>query len=135
MRERRGGGQQEGQLVRAGVDPGLRDCLVRQVQRSRSCLQPLTSLFKPSATRGSRFLFLCFAIKRLWSETLSNGVRSILHRPPITITDCGFPSLNLTDDLKMTDFISHFSSLSRPPADVVRKFLKCSLDLQCFHYS
>lgn len=117
-----------------GWTPSLRDCFVQQVHHPYSCLQPLTLLFKLSATRGSRFLFLCFAIKCLWSEILSNE-RSILHRPPITITEWWFSIAEFNRWLKNDRF--HFPLLLTQPATswCSTPIFKYSLDLQRFHYS
>lgn len=111
VREEEGASRKAGGWALGGT-PGPRGCLGRHLHRSCSGPQPLTFLFKPPATRGSRFLLLHFAIKRLWSEILSNGVRSILHRPPITIAEWWFSIAEFNSWLKNDRF--HFPLLTQP---------------------
>lgn len=111
---RAGGANRTTSWCMLGWTPSLRDCLVQQVHHPCCSLQSITLLFKVSATRGSRFLFLCFAIKCLWSEILSSEVRSILHRPPIIITEWWFSITEFNRWLKNDRF--HFPLLLTQPA-------------------
>lgn len=62
---------------------------------------------------GADFYFFPLpSSKRLWSEILSNGVRSILHRPPITIAEWWLSIAEFNSWLKNDRF--HFPLLTQP---------------------